>query len=270
VIERPATFPPERRPWIPRLSSLVWTVWQRDFDVFRRLFWVNFAVPMLEPIFYLLALGFGLGLFVKEVQGTPYPRFLAPGLIAAAIMFAAFFECSYASFVRMYHQKTFDAIIATPVNLEEVVAGEILWGASRAVIHAAVVLVVVCLFGLASPFLLPILLPLAFLGGFLFATLGMIFTALVPSIEHFNFPYFLFITPMLLVSGVFFPLEALPLTWQRLAFLLFPLTHLVRVARALSLGRLEWSLLGNMLWMIALSLSAFYLALYLMRRRLIQ
>jgi lipooligosaccharide transport system permease protein len=259
-----------RRLWVPHLSSRVWTVWQRDFDVFRRLFWVNFAVPMLEPILYLLALGFGLGLFVREIQGVSYSRFIAPGLVSGAIMYGAFFECSYVSFVRMYYQKTFDAIIATPVNLEEVVAGEILWGATRSVINASVVFLVVSAFGLTSPLLVFAILPLAFLGGFLFASLGMISTALVPAIEHFNYPFFLFITPMLLFSGTFFPIEVLPRAVQAFSFALFPLAHIVRVARALTLSRLDWSLLRNLLWMAGVALLAFPLALYLMRRRLIK
>lgn len=256
--------------WVPHLSSRVWAVWQRDFDVFRRLFWVNFAVPMLEPILYLLALGFGLGLFVKEIHGIPYSRFIAPALVSVAIMYGAFFECSYASFVRMYYQKTFDAIIATPINLEEVVAGEILWGATRSTINASVVFLVVCAFDLASPLLLFGILPLAFLGGILFGSLGMISTALVPAIEHFNYPFFLFITPMFLFSGTFFPLEVLPKALQTVSFALFPLTHLVKITRALILSRLDPGLLWNLLWMGGVILIAFPLSLYLMQRRLIK
>ena len=96
----PAVAPAPQGLWIPRLSSRVWAVWRRDFDVFRRLFWVNFALPMLEPILYLLALGFGLGDFIQEIQGIPYSRFIAPALVSVAFMYGAFFECSYASFVR--------------------------------------------------------------------------------------------------------------------------------------------------------------------------
>jgi lipooligosaccharide transport system permease protein len=267
-----AAAPPSRKSgiWFPHLSSRVFAVWRRDFDVFRRLFWVNFAVPMLEPILYLLALGFGLGLFVKEIQGIPYPRFIAPGLISVAIMYGSFFECSYASFVRMYYQKTFDAIIATPLNLEEVVAGEILWGATRATINATVVFLVVMAFGLSSPLHLAGLLPLAFLGGILFGSLGMISTALVPGIEYFNIPIFLFLTPMFLFSGTFFPLEVLPQAAQKASYALLPLTHTVKIARSLMLSRHDVGLLGSLLWMGVVALVAFLLALYLMQRRLIK
>ena len=267
-----AAVPPSRTSgiWLPHLSSRVFSVWQRDFDVFRRLFWVSFAVPILEPILYLLALGFGLGLFVKEIQGIPYPRFIAPGLVSVAIMYGSFFECSYASFVRMYYQKTFDAIIATPVNLEEVVAGEILWGATRATINAAVVFLVVTAFGLSSPFHLAGILPLAFLGGILFGSLGMISTALIPSIDYFNIPIFLFLTPMFLFSGTFFPLEVLPKAAQKASFALLPLTHIVKITRSLILSRHDIGLLGSFLWIAVATLITFPLALYLMQRRLIK
>jgi len=170
----------------------------------------------------------------------------------------------------MYYQKTFDAIIATPINLEEVVAGEILWGATRSTINASVVFLVVSLFGLTSPVLLAGILPLAFLGGLLFASLGMISTALVPAIEHFNYPFFLFVTPMFLFSGTFFPIEILPRALQTVSFTLFPLSHLVRVVRALMLHRLDLGLLWSLLWMAGVALMAFLLSLYLMQRRLIK
>jgi len=256
--------------WLPHLSSRVWTVWQRDFDVFRRLFWVNFALPMLEPILYLLALGFGLGLYVKEINGIPYPRFIAPGLVSVAIMYASYFECTFASFVRMYYQKTFDAIIATPVNVEEVVAGEILWGATRATINATLVFAVVLAFGLASPLLLVAVLPLGFLAGILFASMGMISTALVPGIEYFNYPIFLFITPMFLFSGTFFPIEILPRPLQTFSYALLPLTHTVRIARSLVLSNPSFGTLWSLIWLALVAALTFTLSLYLMRRRLIK
>ena len=266
----PAPAPAPRGLWIPHLSSRVWAVWRRDFDVFRRLFWVNFALPMLEPILYLLALGFGLGVFIHEIQGIPYSRFIAPALVSVAVMYGAFFECSYASFVRMYYQKTFDSIIATPLNLEEVVAGEILWGATRAALNSALVFLVTVAFGLASPVNLLVVLPLAFLGGLLFGSLGMICTALVPGIEYFNYPIFLLLMPMFLFSGTLFPLEILPRAAQTVSFILFPMTHLVRILRAFLLGHPGLCLLWSLLWLAGATLILFPLALYLMQRRLMK
>jgi lipooligosaccharide transport system permease protein len=255
---------------IPVLSPLCWTVWQRDMDVYKKTFKVNVIPPLLEPILYLLALGFGLGIFIKEIEGIPYTRFIAPGLFSITTMYAAFFECTYASYVRMYYQKTFDAIIATPVNIDEVVAGEILAGATKAFINGGIVLGVILAFGLVDLRYAVILLPLGFIAGLLFASVGMICTAIVPSIDSFNYPIFLFITPMFLFSGTFFPMSVLPEGLKVLGYAALPLTHVVRIARGLTLGILEATLLLSLLWMLVVSVVTFVLAINLMRRRLIQ
>jgi lipooligosaccharide transport system permease protein len=111
---------------IPKLTYRVWTVWRRNFDVFTKTIAVNFVPSLLEPILYLLAFGYGLGGFIPSIRGQSYISFIAPALVAISIMNGSFFECTFASFVRMYFQKTFDAIVATPVSVEEVVAGELL------------------------------------------------------------------------------------------------------------------------------------------------
>ena len=154
---------------LPVLSRLCWTVWQRDMDVYKKTFKVNVVPPLLEPILYLVALGFGLGLFIKEIEGIPYTRFIAPALFSITTMYAAFFECSYASYVRMYYQKAFDAIIATPVNIDEVVAGEMLSGATKALINGGIVLGVIAAFGLVDLRYIMLLIPFAFVAGVLFA-----------------------------------------------------------------------------------------------------
>jgi lipooligosaccharide transport system permease protein len=255
---------------LPVLSPLCWTVWQRDMDVYKKTFKVNVVPPLLEPILYLVALGFGLGIFIKEIDGVPYTRFIAPGLFSITTMYAAFFECTYASYVRMYYQKTFDAIIATPVNIDEVVAGEILAGATKAFINGGIVLGVILAFGLVDLRYAVILLPLGFVAGLLFASVGMICTAVVPSIDTFNYPIFLFVTPMFLFSGTFFPMSILPEGLKVLAYALLPLTHVVRIARGLTLGAPEGSLLLSFFWMLAVSAVTFILAINSMRRRLIQ
>ncbi len=256
--------------FLPRLSNRLWSVWRRDFDVFLRLFMVNFLLPMVEPVLYLVALGFGLGLFIKQINGIPYSRFIAPGLVSVAIMYASFFECTYASFVRMYYQRTFDAIVATPINVDEVVAAEIFWGATRAAINACLVFIVVLFFGLASPLLLPVVAVVGFGSGLLFGSLGMIATALVPSIDSFNYPIFLFITPMFLFSGTFFPLTVLPKVVQAISWALLPLTHVVQINRALLTGHFSLSLVWNFLWMVVVGTFTFLLAIRLMKRRLVK
>jgi len=134
----------------PALTRRTSKVWRRNRDVFTRTFRVNFLPPLLEPLLYLLSLGYGLGIFVTQINGVSYPRFIAPALLAISIMNAGFFETTYASYVRMYFQKTFDAIIATPLSIEEVITGEILWGATRSVINVAIMLPVLVAFGVVT------------------------------------------------------------------------------------------------------------------------
>jgi lipooligosaccharide transport system permease protein len=224
---------------MPKLTYRVWKVWQRNFDVFMKTIQVNFLPSVLEPILYLVALGLGLGTFVTNIEGVSYIRFIAPALIAIGIMYGSFFECTYSSFVRMYFQKTFDAIIATPVSVEEVIAGELMWGATRATINSTIVLAVVAAFGLISSPLFFVLPLLAFVGGLMFSALGMCFTALARSIDFFNYPSFLLITPMFLLSGTFFPLSALPSPVQTAAVMVLPLTHVANLTRGLVLGRIN-------------------------------
>jgi len=255
---------------VPRLSSRLWSVWRRDRDVFMKTYKVNFFPPLLEPVFYLLGLGFGLGSFVQPQEGLPYIVFIAPSLVATSMMFSSFFECTYGSFVRMYYQKTFDAIIATPVSLEEVIAAELLWGATKSLINSSIVLAVILLFRLvSSPFFL-LIPPVSFLVGLLFSAIAMCFTAITPNIDSFNYPSFLFITPMFILSGTFFSIAALPQEAQLVAHVFLPLTHAVSLTRALAVGRLSASLLLDLAWFLVTTPLFFVLSINLMKKRLIK
>jgi lipooligosaccharide transport system permease protein len=256
-----------------KVSGRFIRVWQRDFTVYRKSWKISFVPPLLEPLFYLTAFAVGLSGLVGNlrVQGVEvsYVQFIAPALIGMSIMYNSFFETTYTSFVRMYYQKTFDAMMATPLSLDEVITGEIVWGATRSLIAAAIMLVVISLFGLIRfPHGL-LILPLAFLGGMAFASIGIFFTAIVPNIDMFNLPVFLFITPMFLFSGTFFPLENLP-GWAQHVALLFPLTHVTNLSRSFCFGEIH----GNTLWetgyLLAFNLIFFPLGLRKMNTRLIK
>ncbi len=268
---------------LPKLTYRVWKVWQRNFEVFMKTIFVNFLPALLEPILYLAAFGFGLGalLGATSIPGFlgSYVQFIAPGLIAIAVMYGSFFECTYASFVRMYFQKTFDAIIATPISVDEVIAGELLWGATRATINGSIVLVVVAAFGLVSSPWALLIPPVAFFGGLLFASLAMCFTALAKTIDFFNFPTFLFITPMFLLSGTFFPITLVnsPVL-ETAALAIFPLTHVVNLTRGLISGspgtflglspEVMWIL--GIVWIAVVTIVFFVLAINLMKKKLIK
>jgi len=254
---------------VPKISRRAWKVWLRNKDVFMKTYRVNFLPPFLEPLLYLLSLGFGLGRYIDVIEGITYAQFIAPALIAITIMNSAFFECTYGSYVRMYYQKTFDAIIATPLSIEEVITGELLWGATRSFINATIMLPVIAAFGLIKLPLSLLIIPFSFLAGFLFATIGMCFTAITPHINSLNYPSYLFITPMFLFSGTFFPLALLPEPIQYFALATLPLTHVVSITRALTLATLNDFLVLSFAWILLVSLVLFVLAVNLMKRRLI-
>jgi len=248
-------------------------VWHRNVRVYRKTWRVSFLPPLLEPLLYILAFGYGLSVLVGDVawrgEAVPYVAFIAPALLCIAMMYNSFFETTYGSFVRMYYQKTFDAMLATPLFLEDIIAGEIVWGATKAVIATAIMQVILTLFGLIRYPEGLLILPLSFVAGFAFASIGMVFTAVVKHIDLFNLPIFLFVTPMFLFGGTFFPLETLP-AWAQIVAWGLPLTHLVELVRAVGFGRLEPSLLWHLMYLAVFSVLFFPLALMKMRKRLIK
>jgi lipooligosaccharide transport system permease protein len=184
-------------------------------------------------------------------------------------MFWSFYETLYGSFVRMYYQKTFDAILATPLTLEDVLLGEILWATTKSVGAAAIMMGVISLFGVLEWPSTLWMLPLSAIGGLLFACLGMCFTAVCPTIDTFNLPIFLLVFPMFLFSGTFFPVDILPAWASRIAWWL-PLTHVAYLVRAAALGRFATGWPWSVAYLAASAVVLFVLALVLMRRRLIR
>jgi len=258
------------------LKNVSWRalrVWQRNYDVYKATWKVNFIPPLLEPLLFLFAFGFGLGQLVKSVNyagmEVSYLRFIAPGLIASAIMNHGFFETTYASFVRMYYQNTFDAILSTPLMVEDVILGEIIWGATKATFAATIMVGVIASFGLLDMPLSLWIIPVSFLAVFAFSSLGMCFTGIVNNIEMFIFPVFLFVTPMFLFSSVFFPLSALPPWAQKVASAL-PLTQLVTVIRELAFGNPGPEIILYLLMLSILGAVCSVLGLVMMRKRLLK
>jgi lipooligosaccharide transport system permease protein len=243
-------------------------VWQRHFKVYTKLYKSSIALNFVEPVLYLAALGLGLGAYVKEINGIPYIDFIAPGIIASSAMFAATYECTYGTYVRMEYQKTFEAILATPVNLSDLVAGELMWGASKSVLYGSIIMIVISAFRLVVSPLIVLAIPLLFVSGLIFAEISMIFVAIVPGIDSFNYFYTLFMTPMFLFSGIFFPIDGLPPLVSKLAFFT-PLYHLVNICRSFSAGNpsaARW----DVLWVFAVALVLAPYPFRLMRRRLIK
>jgi len=242
-------------------------VWQRNRDVFFKLWHTEVPGFFAEPILILLAMGVGLGTYV--VLGGSYLEFIAPGILAAYAMFSSASECTYGSFVRMKYQRTFEAIITTPVNMEDVVAGEIFWGATRSLLTTLAILIVIAAFGLVhSPWAL-LTIPISMLAGLMFSSIALVVTSVAPTIYTFNYFFTLFITPMFFFSGVFFPLDAFSPTVQKLCWI-SPLTPVANLSRALVSGHPGDGAWWGLAIIIGLTAVFFPLALYMMRRRLLK
>jgi lipooligosaccharide transport system permease protein len=248
-------------------------VLRRNLVVAKRLWKVNFLVPLLEPAFYILAFGLGFRALIGDVDYAglelSYVQFLAPALIASAVMWNSFFETTFGSFVRMYYQKTFDGILATPVSLEEIIVAEIVYAALRSTAAAGIMVAVLTPLGfVAFPGCL-LILPVAFLGGLTFAAAGMIFTGVIPTIDMFNLPIFLFITPMFLFSSTFFPLTGVPI-WGKILSWATPLYHVVELTRGLALGAMESNPWVSLVYLLLAAIVFGHFALRSMKRRLVK
>ncbi len=255
-------------PMFPKISLRFGRVWRRNLDVWLKYYKASLVGNLGEPFLYLIALGFGVGRFIQEIEGVSYLQFIAPGLVAASAMNSASFECTFGSFTRMTVQKTFHAIVATPISMEEVVVGDIFWGASKSLLSGTVILLAVFAIGLiSSPFFL-LIIPLIFLVGIMFASLAMLVTAMAPSYDFFSYFFTLAVSPMFLFSGIFFPLNDLPEWAQALAWML-PLTHVVNIFRSLAFGTLTYTIFFDLIWISVFALIVFCLSVKLIKKRLI-
>jgi lipooligosaccharide transport system permease protein len=213
-------------------------------------------------------MGWGLGAYVGMINGQQYIEYIAPGVVASYAMFSASFECTYGSFVRMEYQKTYDAILATPLSVEDVIAGEIFWGATRSLMTGSIILAIAAAFHLVHSYWALLIPPVSFLQGMMFASIAMVFTSFAPAIYSFNYYFTLFITPMFFFSGVFFPLSSFPKIVQTLSWIA-PLTSVVRITRALFNGEVQFALLYPLALIIGLAAIFFFTSMITMRRRLI-
>ena len=211
-------------------------VWHRNAIVWQKTAFRSLLGSFSDPLLYLLALGYGLGRFVGEVDGMAYASFLSSGIISASAMNTATFEGLYMAYTRMETQRTWEGILAAPIGLEEVVFGEILWMGTKSVISVIAILTVTLLLGLVHNWLALLVIPVGFICGLCFGAMAMVVTSYANSYEFFLYYVTLLITPMILLSGVFFPLSSLPED-VRLASAMLPLQHVVILVRALMSGQ---------------------------------
>jgi lipooligosaccharide transport system permease protein len=251
---------PISRAWI--------AVWRRNYLVWKKLAAESVLGNIVEPLFYLVGFGMGIGAMVPEVDGVKYIAFLAGGTICYSTMLSASFEALYSGFARMHVQRTWEGILNAPVSLEDVVFAEWVWAASKSFLSGTAVLLVAAALGRAESLARGLLRPLAFLIGLTFAGLGLIMTALARSYDFFMYWFTLVLTPMMLLCGVFYPVQGMPGWLQAIANAL-PLTHAIDLGRPLLLGRMPESPLLNVAVLAAYGLAGFFVALALFRRRLV-
>jgi lipooligosaccharide transport system permease protein len=195
-----------------------------------------------------------------------YIAFFAAGTLCSATMFTASFESMFSGFSRMHGQKTWDAILYAPLTIDDVVLGEIIWAASKAWLSGATILAVAAVFGLAASPLVVLTLPVAFLVGLAFASVGLIMTVLAKNWDFFSFYMTLIMTPMTMISGVFFPVEQLPAPVLAFAQVL-PLYHGIELVRPLVAGRLPSDVALHVVVLLGYAAAGTAIAIYYARRR---
>ena len=252
---------------LPQLSLRFAPIWRRHMLV-----WWKVAIPSIlghlaDPLIYMLGLGYGLGTLIPEMGGTSYILFLAAGTLCYSTMNSATFEALYSGFSRMHHQRTWDAILNTPITLDDIVVSEILWAATKSVMSGMAVLLVIWLLGMSHSWLSLWAIPMALLVGLCFAAVGLIMTALAPSYDFFMYYFTLIITPMMMLSGVFFPVAQLPELLQHVSAVL-PLTHAIDLVRPLLNGTVPENIWLHLAVILAYTLTGFYVSLVLFRNRL--
>lgn len=252
-----------RGPWTRWLP-----IWQRNLRVWRKLAGPAILGNFGEPLLYLLALGYGLGTFVGSIEGMPYLVYLASGIVCSSAMFTASFEGMYSAYTRMEVQRTWDAMLTAPLDVRDVVLGEVAWCGTKSLISAGAILVVASALGAVDGWRALWALPAVLLTGLCFGAMALVVTAFARNYDFFLYYNTLFVTPMLLLGGVFFPLERMPEVIQSLSAFL-PLTHAVAVVRPLMTGQPLEGAVGHLAVLAGYGAVTLALAAHLIRRRLV-
>jgi lipooligosaccharide transport system permease protein len=246
-------------------------VWQRNFTVYRKTYRINILPNFFEPAIYLVAMGIGLGAFInRSVEGFTYLQYIAPGLIAASAMNGGTYDSTYNVFVKMHFGRTYEAITATPVNMEDAMVGEILWAITRGIIYGTIFAMVVAVMGLVQDWsTAAFILPAIVLISWLFAGMGLLYTSYVKIIDMYSFYFTLWLTPLFLFSGIFFPVSSLP-QWAQVTAWFTPLYHCVNMSKGVVLGTWTNGNWIDVVWVIVVAVVMSVWAVTRLRRRFYQ
>ena len=254
----------------PTLSGRFWPVFLRNLLVWRKLAIPSLVGNIAEPLMWLVAFGYGMGALVGQMQvngqAVPYILFLASGSICMSAMNAASFEALYSAFSRMHVQKTWEGIMNTPVGLDDVVLAEMLWAAFKALFTVTAILLVMLALGISHSPKLLVAWPVLLCVGIMFSSIALIFNALAKGYDFFTYYFTLVLTPMMFLSGVFFPREQLPAVVRHISDWL-PLTNAVELVRPLFMDQWPAHPLRHGLVMVLTTVAAYWVALALTRKR---
>ena len=258
-------------PWrLPALDASFWPVFYRNFLVWRKLALPSLVGNIAEPLIWLVAFGYGMGALIGTIdmgsQQVPYLLFLASGSICMSAMNAASFEALYSAFSRMHVQKTWDGIMNAPISLDNIVLAEMLWASFKAVFTAIAIMGVMLALNISTSPKLIVALPVLMLTGVTFSCLALVFNALAKGYDFFTYYFTLFLTPMMFLSGVFFPLNQLPPLVADIANAL-PLANAVALVRPLFMDEWPAQAWVHVLVLLAYAVVGFWLALALTRKR---
>ncbi len=243
-------------------------VMSRDVAIFGRYWKATTFSSIVQPTIYLLAFGLGFGSLLPHIAGLKYEQYVATGVVATAVLFSSAFPGMFNTFIRWQFQRTYDAILAAPVDVEELVTAEMLWISIRAGVYGMAPLLVGIAFGL-EPNVGMLLVPfIGFVTGFGFAGFGVTVAAVAKTIDNFNYITSAVLTPMFLVAGTFFPVSQLPPVLRAIAKV-NPLYYCVQLVRDASLGNLGVADIGHAAVLIAFALAMWRLAIWRLGKRLI-
>jgi lipooligosaccharide transport system permease protein len=253
--------------YLPNVRSAA-QVWRRNGLVWRRLLGPSLVINFGEPFLYLLGLGYGLGLFIGDMMNMPYLTFLASGILASSAMNTASFEAMFSVYTRMVPQRTYEAILATPVDVQDILAGEMVWCATKCLINGTAILIVGSILGAVNDWTAVFAIPVIFLTGLCFAGPALIMTSRAKGYDFFNYYVTLLLTPMFILSGVFYPVTSLPVALQSVVQFL-PLTHAVDLLRPLVSGQPLTDVTLHLAVLAAYAIVGYLVAVRLIRKRLL-
>ncbi|MDQ6917678.1 MAG: ABC transporter permease [Pseudomonadota bacterium] len=254
---------------MPELSFRWLPVWRRNLLVWRKLAIASILGNIADPLLYMLALGYGIGSFIPEIGGMKYIAFIGTGMVCQSAMFTASFEAMYSAFSRMHMQRTWEAIINAPLSLDDVLFAEWMWAGTKSVISVMAILAVIMVLGYGHSWLAIWVLPLGFIIGLTFGAFGLVMNSLARGYDFFTYFFTLVLTPTLLLSGVFFPVDEMPAALQ-VASAILPLSHAIDIARPFLAGNVPEHIPLHIAVLLLYASAAYYVALVLTRRRLLR